>query len=617
MFRDSLLLIVAVCVAPACYSQSPKPEWIQTQGDTEGVHDPSIIKADGIWYLFSTGQAKPGHIPIRCSTDLRSWKLCGHVFDELPAWATREIPGAKGAWAPDISYSDGVFRLYYAISTFGHNDSAIGLATNVTLDPKNPDFRWVDQGMVLRSTSGRDDWNAIDPAWCKDEQGHEWLAFGSFWGGIKMRRLDSRTGLVSKDDTQLYSLAARPHDAGHPDAIEAPFIVHRNSFYYLFVSFDFCCRGIKSTYNIAVGRASSITGPYSDASGKSMLDGGGTVVISGTERWRGPGHEAVLLGRPEDLLVFHAYDGLTGKPYLRISTINWDDGWPHVAAPVPAPSVDIEMLIAQAESRVRAGDLGGAEKIVRSCLESDPASATAHYMLGYILFRQDKPKESLAEYTTAARYKKPDAFQLQIVALNYVLLGDLVQADKWLTLAVQWDPKSVQGWYHLGRTKYNENRFEEAISAFQRCLELDPGNVKAQDNLGLSYEGLGRTDAAIAAYRKAIGQQEFATHKEAGPYIDLGTLLVNDEHVEEGIALLSQSVALAPSDVRPHRELGKTYLRLNQLDKAESEFEAALRLEPGSGPLHCLAGQVYRKQGSTEKAKIEFDKCKTLNGPQR
>lgn len=280
-------------------------------------------------------------------------------------------------------------------------------------------------------------------------------------------------------------------------------------------------------------------------------------------------------------------------------------------------STDDGMLLAEAESLVRAGDLGGAERIVRRVIESDAASARAHSMLGYILFRQDKPKESLAEYTTAARYKKPDAFQLQIVALDYVLLNDFVQADKWLTLSVQWDPKSVQGWYHLGRTKYNENRFDEAIDAFQRCLELDPGNVKAQDNLGLSYEGLGRTEEATAAYRKAIAQQEFATHKEPGPYINLGTLLVNGEHLQEGIALLSQSAALAPADVRPHRELGKIYLRLNQLDKARSEFEAALRLEPDSGPLHCLAGQVYRKQGSTEKAKIEFDQCKTLNGPKR
>jgi tetratricopeptide (TPR) repeat protein len=273
------------------------------------------------------------------------------------------------------------------------------------------------------------------------------------------------------------------------------------------------------------------------------------------------------------------------------------------------------MLLDKAESLVRAGNLSGAEETARRCVEAGPASARAHYLLGYILFRENKPKESLAEYTTAARYKKPDAFQLEIVALNYVLLGDFVQADKWLTLAVQWDPKSVQAWYHLGRTKYNENRFDEAISAFQRCLELDPGNVKAQDNMGLSYEGLGRSDAAIAAYRKAIALQEFAAQKEAGPYIDLGTLLVNGGHLEEGVSLLIQSVEMAPSDVRPHRELGKTYLRLNQLDKAQSEFEAAIRLEPDSAPVHCLAGQVYRKQGSTAQATIEFEKCKKLNDP--
>jgi arabinan endo-1,5-alpha-L-arabinosidase len=597
-------LIFAICAAQCCAA-------IEVQGDVEGVHDPSIIKQQSTWYLFSTGPAKPGHIPIRCSTDLRSWKLCGRVFDELPIWATREIPGAKSAWAPDISYFDGVYRLYYAVSTFGHNDSAIGLATNKTLDSNSPEYKWVDNGMVMRSVSGRDDFNAIDPAWFLDEQGRQWLVFGSFWGGIKMRRVDSGSGQLSPADSTLYSLAARPHAPGEADAIEAPFVVRRDSFYYLFVSFDFCCRGVKSTYHVAVGRAPSITGPYLDASGKPMLEGGGTVLVAGTDRWRGPGHEAVLLGSPDDLLVFHAYDGVTGKSALRISTLTWDDGWPHVAK----QSMDTEMLLDKAESLVRAGNLSGAEETARRCVEATPASARAHYLLGYILFRENKPKESLAEYTTAARYKKPDAFQLEIVALNYVLLGDFVQADKWLTLAVQWDPKSVQAWYHLGRTKYNENRFDEAISAFQRCLELDPGNVKAQDNMGLSYEGLGRSDAAIAAYRKAIALQEFAAQKEAGPYIDLGTLLVNGGHLEEGVSLLIQSVEMAPSDVRPHRELGKTYLRLNQLDKAQSEFEAAIRLEPDSAPVHCLAGQVYRKQGSTAQATIEFEKCKKLNDP--
>ncbi len=304
---------------------------IAVTGDVEGVHDPAIIRAGGAWYVFSTGFAQPGIIPIRRSTDLHTWTRVGHVFDRLPEWATREISGARGAWAPDISEYNGSYRLYYAVSTFGHNDSAIGLATNRTLDPASPDYKWTDAGMVIRSHAGQDDWNAIDPNLATGGHGEQWLVFGSFWGGIKMRRIDPATGLLDGSDSRLYSLAERPHSPGHPDAIEAPFVVHRGRFYYLFVSFDFCCRGVNSTYKVAVGRSRAITGPYVDEAGTSMLEGGGTVLERGTPLWKGPGHEAVLLERPKDLLVFHAYDGRTGRPYLKISTMEWRDGWPRVA----------------------------------------------------------------------------------------------------------------------------------------------------------------------------------------------------------------------------------------------------------------------------------------------
>jgi len=293
---------------------------LQLSGDISPVHDPAIIKAGGAWYLYCTGPARPGHIPIRCSTDLHSWTLCGRVFDTLPEWATREIPGSRTAWAPDISVFRGTYRLYYAVSTFGHNDSAIGLATS-----KSPDSQWTDRGMVLRSHEGEDDWNAIDPNLATDAEGRQWLVFGSFWGGIKMRRIDAETGMLSRDDTRLYSLAQR-------EAIEAPFLVRRDKYYYLFVSFDFCCRGVNSTYKIAVGRSREITGPYVDRAGKPMMEGGGTLLETGTPRWRGPGHEAVLLGSPDDLLVFHAYDGTTGRPTLQISTLVWEDDWPVAAS---------------------------------------------------------------------------------------------------------------------------------------------------------------------------------------------------------------------------------------------------------------------------------------------
>jgi arabinan endo-1,5-alpha-L-arabinosidase len=194
--------------------------------------------------------------------------------------------------------------------------------------------------LVLESHA-EDDFNAIDPNLSMDAQGHTWLAFGSFWSGIKMRRIDRKTGKLSTEDTKVYSLASRkrpdnppPNPPGLPgnwQAVEAPFIVHHDRYYYLFVSFDLCCRGAKSSYKTMVGRSRSITGPYVDAGGKAMLDGGGTPLLVGNDRWAGPGGESLLRSKNGDIIVFHAYDGKTGHPYLQISSIAWIKGWPHAA----------------------------------------------------------------------------------------------------------------------------------------------------------------------------------------------------------------------------------------------------------------------------------------------
>jgi len=271
---------------------------------------------------------------------LTAWKLCGHVFDEIPAWIRAASPRTRELWAPDISYFHGEYHLYYAYSAFGVNTSGIALATNETLDPASPKYGWKDEGLVLRSTAA-DDFNAIDPNIVLDEDGQPWLSFGSFWSGIKMRRIDPDTGKPSAADPTLYSLAARAKPDNAPaakpglppdwEAIEAPFVVHHGDDYYLFVSFDLCCRGTHSNYRVMVGRAQQVTGPYVDAQGKAMLQGGGTQLLAGNSRWLGPGGESVLQ-RPEgDIIVFHAYDALTGKPALQISTLTWENGWPHAA----------------------------------------------------------------------------------------------------------------------------------------------------------------------------------------------------------------------------------------------------------------------------------------------
>lgn len=337
---SSAVGLLVACFAVIGLARAQQPNALHLSGDFWGTHDPSIIKAGNTWYVFATGRtAAGGQFQIRCSNDLHSWKFCGQVFDVIPAWIHKESPGTRDLWAPDISYENGEFRLYYAFSLFGKNTSGIALATNKTLDRSSPDYKWADRGLVLRSTAA-EDYNAIDPNFALDRRHHAWLAFGSFWSGIKLRRLNDKTGLAGA--AKLYSLATRrrpanaaPAPPGLPpnwEAVEAPFIVHHGGYYYLFVSWDLCCRGTHSTYRTMVGRSAKITGPYLDAQGIPMMKGGGTQLLTGNSRWVGPGGESVLMqSSGHDLIVFHAYDAHTGKPALQVSTLVWRHGWPHAA----------------------------------------------------------------------------------------------------------------------------------------------------------------------------------------------------------------------------------------------------------------------------------------------
>jgi tetratricopeptide (TPR) repeat protein len=277
-----------------------------------------------------------------------------------------------------------------------------------------------------------------------------------------------------------------------------------------------------------------------------------------------------------------------------------------------APQVGSSSL-EEAKSFLAKGMLAEAESTARQYLKEHATSADGHYLLGYILFRQAKATMSLAEYTEGAKYRKPSALDLQAVGADYVLLGDFSDADKWFTKSVEWDPTSVLGWYYLGRTKYNENRFEEAVEAFQHCLKLDAKHVKAEDNLGLSYQALGRQDEALQAYRNAIDWQADAAVKTPGPFIDIAGLFLETNQQEKAVEYLRKAIEIAPDDPKAHQQLGKAYFALNDLPKALTELETAAQLAPNNAPVHYVLAQVYRKQGLQEKAKQEFDRYTKLN----
>ncbi len=301
-------------------------QMLELAGFVQRIHDPVMAKEGDTYYVFSTGS----RIIVICSQDMLTWEWCGRVFDSNPAWVAAAVPGVGDLWAPDIAFFNGKWHLYYSGSTFGSNRSVIGLATNRTLDPKSPEYAWVDEGLVIASTPS-DNWNTIDPNFALDATGQPWLAFGSFWSGLKLRKLDPQTVLLAADDPTLYSLAARA-EAGGP--IEAPFIVRRGGYYYLFASYDACCRGVDSTYNVRVGRSAAITGPYADRENRPLLEGGGTQILSAYGQWRGPGHNGIYQEGENFWIVYHAYDAQeVGIPKLRIETLGWDaDGWPFLAS---------------------------------------------------------------------------------------------------------------------------------------------------------------------------------------------------------------------------------------------------------------------------------------------
>jgi len=310
--------------------QAQGTEALEVSGAILTVHDPVMIKHGEYYYLYCTG----GGVPVRRSTDMLTWRIPRGAlpFPSMPEEAYAYVPEATDLWAPDISFYNDRYHLYYSISTFGSNHSAIGLATNPTLDPDDENFEWTDHGIVVRSQRS-DFYNAIDANLVLDEDDIPWLAFGSFWGGIKLARLDYETGKVLEledgEEPELHSLATREVNNR---AVEAPFIIYRHGYYYLFVSFDSCCQGINSTYHVRVGRSESITGPYADRDGVPMMDGGGTQVTFPDSRYHGPGHNSIFTEDEQDYIVYHAYDGFQGgTSTLRIEPLEWDDeDWPRI-----------------------------------------------------------------------------------------------------------------------------------------------------------------------------------------------------------------------------------------------------------------------------------------------
>ncbi|WP_428305704.1 arabinan endo-1,5-alpha-L-arabinosidase [Lacipirellula sp.] len=338
LFRATLHALVTAIIASlltnAAYADPAQPR----DALLHGAPDPTGVAVDTAdataYYVAATGRG----VQLLRSDDLKHWELAGNVFKEpVPDWAGEEIPGTHGIWAPDLSYHDGLYYLYYSVSTFGSQRSVIGLAVNKSLDPNSKDYRWEDRGKVIESMPAKDDFNAIDPAMFVDEDGRWLLFWGSHWGGLKAVEVDSATG-KPKPDAKIVAVAGRPDTKSH--AIEAPFVIYHQGYYYLFASWDGCCDGADSTYKVVVGRSRDALGPYVDVIGQPMLEGGGTIVLENSERWRGPGHNGVITTAGGQWMVHHTYDmqHLDAQRILQVRPMTWTkEGWPQVGEPLATP----------------------------------------------------------------------------------------------------------------------------------------------------------------------------------------------------------------------------------------------------------------------------------------
>lgn len=316
--------------------------------ETPMVHDPVMAFEDSTYYIFATGMG----VQQMTSSDRRNWTVWPEpVMSVIPKWTTDSVPGFRHhVWAPDVIRYHGKWWLAYSCSTFGRNGSAIGLLSKPSLSFP----LWEDEGCIVCSREGRDNWNAIDPNFVVDDQDNPWLVWGSFWDGIQLVRLDTtmhiakgekprtiarRYNLTAPDGKKALSTNPNPpknptSDFAGPNAIEAPFIFKHDGFYYLFVSWDYCCQGSKSNYRVAVGRSKTVDGPYLGPDGTDMRDGGGKLFLEGDKKaYEAAGHCAVYNFGDEDIFICHGYSiAHQGASILIQRHISWTkDGWPILA----------------------------------------------------------------------------------------------------------------------------------------------------------------------------------------------------------------------------------------------------------------------------------------------
>ena len=329
-------MLLALNTTLVVYGQQRHKEHVPFVTDTPMVHDPVMAKEGDTYYIFATGMG----VQKMTSTDRKNWTVhADPVMSVIPQWAHDSVPGfTHHVWAPDVIQWHGRWWMAYSCSTFGKNGSAIGLLSTRRL----ASGLWNDEGCVVTSREKRDNWNAIDPNFVIDDKDQPWMVWGSFWDGIQLARLDTTMhiakGCKPQTIARRFNLNSKgsknpTSDFAGPNAIEAPFIFKHDGWYYLFVSWDYCCQGSKSNYRVAVGRSKTVDGPYLDRRGIDMRFGGGNLFIEGDKKeFEAAGHCAAYHIDDQDIFICHGYSiAHNGASILIQRSISWtEDGWPEL-----------------------------------------------------------------------------------------------------------------------------------------------------------------------------------------------------------------------------------------------------------------------------------------------
>jgi arabinan endo-1,5-alpha-L-arabinosidase len=299
------------------------------------LHDPStVIAENGKYYVYATGNG----LPVSISDDGWTWRRAGSVMQAVAGGKPGPDVIARGGnntWAPDVIHVADKYFLYYA-APGTQPKAAIGLLVGRTLDPESPDYKWEDAGPVVWS-DGVEDSNAIDPGVFLDPtNGTLWLTYGSYFGYIRLVELNPKTGKRLYPDRKPANIAINS---------EASIMIFRDGWYYLLVTHGSCCAGANSSYNIRMGRAKKVTGPFLDNMGIDMLQGGGKLFLGSGGRYVGPGHFGLLdLGQGVQKFSCHYEADLDrgGVSVLDIRPLLWRDGWPVAGENVEAGTYEIE-----------------------------------------------------------------------------------------------------------------------------------------------------------------------------------------------------------------------------------------------------------------------------------